>query len=98
MIALSIFSVESTTALCEMEVIIPQKPKTKRRPDIDVIRVGLTWGILLYHVVLIYVPYIPYYVKDPFYNFQNQSTPGLNVSQLVMLAALCNEKMNTLLY
>ena len=37
--------------------------KSSRRPDIDLIRIALTWGILLYHTVLIYAPYLPYYVK-----------------------------------
>ena len=37
--------------------------KFTRRPDIDLIRVVLTWGILLYHVVIIYSPYLTYYVK-----------------------------------
>ena len=41
-----------------------QKPRpSSRRPDIDLIRVVLTWGILLYHTVLIYTPEVPYYVK-----------------------------------
>ena len=36
----------------------------QRRPDIDVIRIVLTWGILLYHTVLIYSqPWAGYYVK-----------------------------------
>ena len=38
-------------------------PRLSRRPDIDLIRVVLTWGILLYHTVLIYTPDVPYYVK-----------------------------------
>ena len=46
---------------------IPQeanpKPKSSRRPDIDIIRIVLTWGILLYHTVLIYAPYASYYVR-----------------------------------
>ena len=71
----------SSTALQEADPLIASKPKSKRRPDIDIIRVGLTWGILLYHTVLIYVPYITYYVKDPFYNFRNYSTPGADVSR-----------------
>merc|ERR1719229_994668 len=37
--------------------------KSSRRSDIDLIRVALTWGILLYHVVLIYAPYAAYYVR-----------------------------------
>ena len=41
----------------------PPKKKSSRRPDIDLIRVVLTWGILLYHTVLIYTPEVPYYVK-----------------------------------
>ena len=39
------------------------KPKSSRRPDIDIIRIVLTWGILLYHTVLIYTPYLSYYVR-----------------------------------
>ena len=57
------------------------KPKSSRRPDIDVIRwplellrviwrvmtvlfrIVLTWGILAYHVTLIYTPYLSYYVR-----------------------------------
>ena len=37
--------------------------KSSRRPDIDLIRIVLTWGILLYHTVCIYTPWAPYYVK-----------------------------------
>ena len=37
--------------------------KSSRRPDIDLIRIVLTWGILLYHTVLVYTPWLPYYVK-----------------------------------
>ena len=37
--------------------------KVQRRSDIDVLRIALTWGILLYHVTLIYAPYAKYYVK-----------------------------------
>ena len=41
-----------------------QKAKpSSRRPDIDLIKVVLTCGILLYHVVLIYAPYAAYYVR-----------------------------------
>ena len=41
-----------------------QKPRpSSRRPDIDLIRVALTWGILLYHVVLIYAPYCVWNVR-----------------------------------
>ena len=32
-------------------------PRQARRPDIDLARVVLTWGILLYHTVLVYTPY-----------------------------------------
>ena len=35
-------------------------PRLSRRPDIDLIRVVLTWGILLYHTVLVYTPYARY--------------------------------------
>ena len=34
-----------------------------RRPDIDVLRITLTWGILLFHTALIYTPFVPYYLK-----------------------------------
>ena len=37
--------------------------KFSRRPDIDLIRIVLTWAVLLYHTVLIYTPILPYYVK-----------------------------------
>ena len=37
--------------------------KSSRRPDIDVIRIVLTWGILVYHTALIYGPYLTYYVR-----------------------------------
>ena len=40
-----------------------QAKKSSRRPDIDLIRIVLTWGILLYHTVLVYTPWLPYYVK-----------------------------------
>ena len=41
-----------------------QSKATARRPDIDVLNIIVTWLILLYHVVIVYCPYIPYYVKD----------------------------------
>jgi len=34
-----------------------------RRPDIDIIRITLTWGILLFHTVVMFTPYFPYYSK-----------------------------------
>ena len=37
--------------------------KSSRRPDIDVIRIVLTWGILVYHTALIYGPYLTYYLR-----------------------------------
>ena len=42
---------------------VTTKPKSSRRPDIDIIRILLTWGILVYHCVLIYTPYFSYYVR-----------------------------------
>ena len=30
---------------------------------LNCIRIVLTWGILLYHVTLIYTPYLSYYVR-----------------------------------
>ena len=46
-------------AQCSSEVAKPP-----RRPDIDVIRVALTWGILLFHTTVAYSPFIPWYVKS----------------------------------
>ena len=47
-----------------METAAPKPVKTSsRRPDIDLVRVVLTWGILLYHTVLIYAPFLSYYVR-----------------------------------
>ena len=47
-----------------METGAPKPVKTSsRRPDIDLVRVVLTWGILLYHTVLIYAPFLSYYVR-----------------------------------
>ena len=46
----------------QQEAVVTVK-KSSRRPDIDLIRIVLTWGILLYHTVLIYTPFLPYYVK-----------------------------------
>ena len=37
--------------------------KSHRRPDIDVIRIVLTWAILLFHTALIFSPRAWYYVK-----------------------------------
>ena len=37
--------------------------KSPRRPDIDVIRIVLTWLILVYHTLLIYRPDSTYYLK-----------------------------------
>ena len=37
--------------------------KVSRRPDIDLIRVMLTWGILVYHTALMYGPGLSYYVR-----------------------------------
>ena len=47
----------------EQEEAVVAVKKSSRRPDIDLIRIVLTWGILLYHTVLIYTPWAPYYVK-----------------------------------
>ena len=42
-----------------------QVTATIRRPDIDVANIILTWIVLVYHVLIVYCPYLPYYVKDP---------------------------------
>jgi hypothetical protein len=50
---------------------------SNRRADIDVIRVGLTWGILLFHNILVYSPYDPYTIKDPFVYTSNLTAPSI---------------------
>ena len=35
-----------------------KKKEISRRPELDVIIVALTWGILLYHVCLVYSPFL----------------------------------------
>ena len=44
--------------------VVPQLARPPRRPDIDVVRVGLTWGILLFHTTVAYAPGTPWYVKS----------------------------------
>merc|ERR1719348_510447 len=39
------------------------KSNSQRRPDIDVIRILVTWGILVFHTVIIYAPFMSYYTK-----------------------------------
>lgn len=51
----------------DVDTMPNQRVMANRRPDIDIIRVVLTWLILLYHVTIIYTPYLHYYIKDPFY-------------------------------
>ena len=53
---------EKETPSCPKEAMVAIK-KSSRRPDIDVIRIVLTWGILVFHTALIYGPYLGYYVK-----------------------------------
>ena len=50
-----------------MESKDSQKKKTDipRRPELDVIIVALTWGILLYHVCRVYSPRDNFVVKYP---------------------------------
>ena len=87
-----VLAVDSTASLAPAPTESTEPRKSKRQPEIDVIRVGLTWGILLYHVVLIYIPWINYYVKDPFYDFVNNTSPGADVSQFL------NDSMHSLCY
>ena len=47
----------------ESEAQLVVKSKYSRRPDVDIIRIILTWGILLFHTVAIYIPKNHYYVK-----------------------------------
>jgi hypothetical protein len=39
--------------------------KSTRRPDIDIIIIGVTWCILLFHTCLVYAPLTGYYVMFP---------------------------------
>ena len=55
--------VESSEEPVKKDVPINKPQPTLRRPDIDIIRILLTWGILVYHVVLIYAPNNIYYVR-----------------------------------
>ena len=52
-----------------LQPVSSQQPKVPRRPDIDVLLICLTWGILLFHVCLVYSVNSPfggyYYVKYP---------------------------------
>ena len=50
-----------------MELKDSQKKKADipRRPDLDVIIVAVTWGILLYHVCRVYSPWGAYYLHYP---------------------------------
>ena len=55
---------EKTLETTDSHNNVTSKPQiVQRRPDIDIIRIVLTWGILLYHVVLIYAPDSVYYVR-----------------------------------
>ena len=47
-----------------MNIDEPAKEDSRRRPDIDILRILLTLLILLFHIVLIYTPWGSYYVKD----------------------------------
>ena len=44
------------------EVSKPARPP--RRPDVDVVRVALTWSILLFHTTVAHAPGMPWYVKS----------------------------------
>ena len=68
-------------SISEMALVETPQKKPSRRVDIDVIRVGLTWGILLFHTVLIYKPSGGYYIKDPFMEPSNGTT--FNVADIV---------------
>ena len=87
-----VFAVDPSVPLLPEKIESTEPQKSKRQPEIDVIRVGLTWGILLFHTVLIYIPWDTYYVKDPFYDFVNNTTPGAEVSHFSVTltrATLC---------
>ena len=73
----------SPAPLAEVAGTETNEKKNTRRPEIDFIKVGLTWGILLFHVTLIYLPiHQGYYIKDPFYDFVNNTVPGAEVNVL----------------
>ena len=45
------------------DTVNPPPPPSRRYPGVDIIRVGLTWCILLGHTVAAFSPGIPFYVK-----------------------------------
>ena len=47
------------------QLVIASRTNSKllRRPDIDLLRIVLSWAILVYHTVLVFTPSLPYYVK-----------------------------------
>ena len=43
---------------------VSKPARTPRRPDVDVVRVALTWGILLFHTTVAHAPGMSWYVKS----------------------------------
>ena len=54
---------EKATAGPMEALAVAAAKKSSRRPDIEVIKIVLTWLILVYHTLLIYRPDSTYYLK-----------------------------------
>lgn len=58
----------------------PPAPVTTRRPDIDIIRIFLIWGISLFHTVKVYTPHVRWYIHDSVDPRTLNSTMGWTVA------------------
>ena len=54
-----------------------------RLPGIDLIRVSLTWGILLFHTAAAYAPFTGYYVKS--YGWSNDLFYYLSITWVIFM-------------
>ena len=54
-----------------------------RHPGIDLIRVSLTWGILLFHTAAAYAPFTGYYVKS--YGWSNDLFYYLSITWVIFM-------------
>ena len=57
---------QSAVATIQVEATVAPSPPSPppRRPDVDLIRVSLTWGILFFHTTVAYAPAMSWYVKS----------------------------------
>ena len=54
-----------------------------RLPGIDLIRVSLTWGVLLFHTAAAYAPFTGYYVKS--YGWSNDLFYYLSITWVIFM-------------